>query len=72
MMETQAKDFEKARDDTGNLLQQFLRDLISFEHHKSYTVELDTFSLAVSKKFDDRMDQYEERVHRNAQTRKWT
>lgn len=58
--------FTKVREESGNLLQQFLRDLISFEHHKSYSVDLDTFSLSVSRKFDERMDLYEESIHKSA------
>jgi len=33
---------------------------------------MDTFSLSVSRKFDERMDLYEQTVHRNAQLKNWT
>ena len=60
-------DFTKVRTAAGTQLQQFLRDLINFENQKSFSVELDTFSLSVSKRFDIRVDRYEEYVHNRAQ-----
>jgi hypothetical protein len=65
-IETSASAYQTMRADVGKQLQEFLRELIKFEHYKSSTVELDTFSLSVSKKFDQRMDLYEEQVHRSA------
>ena len=42
------EDFQRVRSSTGNSLTLFLRELIAFENQKSFTVELDTFSLSVS------------------------
>ena len=52
MIENAATTFQQIRGDVGKQLQEFLRELIKFEHQKSSTVELDTFSLSVAKKFD--------------------
>ncbi len=60
LIENAATSFQQIRGDVGKQLQEFLRELIKFEHQKSSTVELDTFSLSVAKKFDQRMDLYEE------------
>jgi hypothetical protein len=65
------KTFVEVRADTSSHLQQFLKELIAFEHQKSYNVELDAFSLSVSKRFDQRMDQYEQKVHKNESTKAW-
>ena len=62
----------KERAETANKLQAFLKDLIKFEHHTSSAVELNSFSMQVSRRFDTRMDQYETKVHRNVQIRNWT
>jgi hypothetical protein len=50
------EDFSRARGSAGGALQAFIKDLIAFENSKSFGVELDTFSLAVSRRFDYRMD----------------
>jgi len=69
MLGAYMEDFDRARRATGGQLQAFLRDLIAFENQKSFTVELDTFSLSVSRRFDERMDRYEAQVHKRAQTK---
>lgn len=51
------------RADTANKLQTFLRELIKFEHQTASAVELNSFSISVTRRFDARMDQYESRVH---------
>jgi hypothetical protein len=39
-----------------------LRALIAFEKKGGFQVDMDTFSMAISNKFDQRMDLYEEAV----------